>query len=263
MNVDALLTLARTAATHAGRRVLTHYGDHTFEMKDDNTPVTKADTDAHETIISLLEESEIPVLSEESLTLFAPYPSLMWVVDPLDGTKGFINKTGDFAVMIALLSDGRPLLSVVDAPYMEKQYYALSSGGAFVVDKDGERRLRVSTRIAPHSRGLMSVNHAAPYMSRVMETLAVSEVVSIGSVGIKAGYIAEDKADFYVSRGALGEWDVCAPELILIEAGGSVTDEYGQLLSYGNTDHRIKHGLILSNNACHEEVICALKDIER
>lgn len=259
MDIQKLLHHARTAATHAGTVIVSHYAETEYEIKDDNSPVTKADTASHEILMEHLLPLGIPVLSEEAEGMPLPYPERMWIIDPLDGTKGFIKKTGDFSVMIALLEQGRPVLAVVDAPILKKQYYATMGGGSYVAQGTEERKLTVSSRLAPETRGLLSVNHAAPYMFEVMKTLGVTETVSIGSIGIKAGYIAEDLADFYLTRGALGEWDVCAPELILTEAGGTATDEHGNPLCYGNEDHRIKHGLVMTNTSCHKEVIESLR----
>ncbi len=261
MRMDTLLTLAREAAKKAGDAIVLHYGTDAFELKNDKSPVTKADTAADAVLEEMLRSTGIPILSEEdALRTSLPYPEQLWIIDPLDGTKGFLNHTDDFSVMLALVEHGRPLLAVVHAPILGKHYFAIKGGGAFVEDAMGTRPLRVSTRVSPELRGLVSVNHTAAYMFDVCNKLSVIETVAVGSVGIKAGYIAEDRADFYVNRGALGEWDVCAPELILTEAGGLVTDEHGELLFYGSEDHRIKHGVIFSNGACHESVLSALRE---
>lgn len=257
--MNDLLVHAQRAAHDAASVIMSHYSDVAYEMKDDNSPVTIADRAAHECLMGRLSETHIPILSEEDVGVPLPYPEYLWIIDPLDGTKGFLKKTGDFSVMIALLHFGRPILAVVDAPVLMKQYYASRDGGSFLTHNGQTKRLSVSQRTAPRTRGLLSVNHAAPYMYAVMDTLGVTETVAVGSIGIKAGYIAEDTADFYLTRGALGEWDVCAPELILTEAGGSVTDTNGQPIVYGNKDHRIAHGLVMSNTTSHEEVLHALE----
>jgi 3'(2'), 5'-bisphosphate nucleotidase len=259
--MDDLLTLAKRAAQEASAAVIPHYGTTAFELKEDNSPVTKADEAAHDVLMRVLGESGIPILSEESAGIPLPYPDRLWIVDPLDGTMGFLKHTDDFSVMIALLENGRPVIAVVHAPVLKKCYFATKDGGAFIETENGTRTLKASVREVPNLRGLLSVNHAAPYMFEVCKKLEVTEKVAIGSIGIKAGYIAEDLADFYLTRGALGEWDVCAPELILTEAGGMVTDERGEPLCYGNEDHRLKHGVVFSNGVCHEDVLMALRSI--
>lgn len=262
IQMDSLLTIARDAAHTAGQAILTYY-DHAhadlgIKIKDDNSLVTLADTKANTILFEMLGETQIPILSEEALGYTLPYPERLWIIDPLDGTKGFLNHTDDFSVMIALIEHGRPVLAVVDAPVLQKQYFALRGGGSYLTDGTTERTLTVSTRTIPDLRGIVSVNHAAPYMFTVCETLNVTETIAIGSIGIKAGYMAEDLGDFYLTRGALGEWDVCAPELILTEAGGTATDTHGAPLFYGNVGHRIQHGIVFSNGVVHKEVLDAL-----
>ncbi len=259
--MDELLILARLAAKEASAVILPYYGDTRFELKDDKSPVTAADKAAHETLMSHLTKTGIPILSEEAEGIELPYPNKLWIIDPLDGTKGFLKHTDDFSVMVALIENGRPVLSVVHAPILNKHYWGMLGGGSFVEDTHGVHKLTVSGRTPPELRGIVSVNHSAPYMFDVCEKLEVTEQIAVGSIGIKAGYIAEDLADFYLTRGALGEWDVCAPELILTEAGGKVTDEQGNELCYGNSDHRIKHGVIFSNGTCHTDVLTAFKEV--
>jgi 3'(2'), 5'-bisphosphate nucleotidase len=257
--MDELLALARDAARKANEAILPYYGTAEFETKDDTSPVTKADIAANKVLLEVLGTSNIAILSEESTGISLPYPERLWIIDPLDGTKGFLKHTDDFSVMIALIEAGRPVLAVVDAPILKKCYYATKGGGAFLLHDGVPKKLGVSARVTPRLRGLVSVNHPAPYMFDVCKKLEVQEEVAIGSIGIKAGYIAEDIADFYLTRGALGEWDVCAPELILTEAGGMVTDELGAPLFYGNEDHRIKNGVVFTNGACHNAVLEALR----
>ncbi len=259
--MDALLHIARMAARTSCEVIRPYYGKVLTEFKDDLSPITEADRAANRVLIEHLLGTGFPILSEESDGIPLPYPEKLWVIDPLDGTKGFINETDDFSVMVALLEAGRPTLAVVDAPMLDKCYFAVRGGGAFIEDGHGVRPLKVSNRTTPSLRGVMSVNHAAPYMHGVCEALEVEEIISIGSVGIKAGYISEDIGDFFLTLGALGEWDVCAPELILTEAGGKVTDREGAPIAYGNSSHRIQRGVVFSNSVSHDQIITALARI--
>lgn len=256
--MEKLLALARDVAYKAGDAVLTHYGTDTYELKDDLSPITLADQAAHNIIFNLLSQTHIPILSEEGDTVTLPYPDRLWIVDPLDGTKGFLKKTDDFSIMIGLVEYGRPVLGVVYAPMHRRMYTALRGEGTTIETTEGVTKARVSDRMTPHLRGIVSVNHITPYMHTVCQSLKVTETIAIGSVGIKAGCIASDQADFYTNRGNLGEWDVCAPEIILTEAGGIVTDTEGALLTYGTDNNRIERGVVFSNGACHERVIEAL-----
>jgi 3'(2'), 5'-bisphosphate nucleotidase len=256
-----LLTLATDVARESAAIIRRFYGTAHVTEKQDSSPVTEADIAAHEHIAKRLGETGIPILSEEDAELRAlPYPEQMWIVDPLDGTKGFIKGTDDFSVMIALIEHGRPVLSVVYLPIGDVVYSAIRGSGSWVHHNGEQETLRVSNRTQPHLRGMLSVNHLAPYMLTLNERLSVAETVSVGSIGIKAGYIAHDKADFYVNQGKLGEWDVCAPELILTEAGGMVTDTHGEPLFYGTEDHRIMNGVVFSNGTAHDLILDAIEE---
>ena len=256
-----LLTTAITAAREAGDFIMTQYGAPDITMKGDHSPVTQADMGAHDRILESLRTTNIPVLSEESGdTEFPtlPYPDTLWIVDPLDGTKDFINMSGDFSVMIGLLEKGEPTLSVVYAPHHRTLYFAARDKGAYM-EKDGkEQRLRVGTRTSPDLRFICSKNHFTPYMDAIAEKLIVSTSTPHGSVGIKASMLGKDEGDFFFYTVALGVWDVCAPQLIATEAGGTVTDIHGEPLTYTTTNHRLSNGVVFSNTACHTEVITAL-----
>lgn len=255
--------LAFEAAKKAGDFILTCYGNAKVTMKTDLSPVTEADIGAHTIICSLLKETGIPILSEEEHDLSqipVPYPERLWIVDPLDGTKNFIDNSPDFAVMIGLIDGGRPILGMVYAPALFTSYTASRGSGAFVI-KDGARApLQVSARNKSDTIGLRSKNHFTPFMERVMRHLDPKETHVRGSIGIKAGIIAEGEADFFFNPGKLGAWDVCAPQIILEEAGGMVTDMENKPLFYGTIDHRIQNGAIFSNGVMHQAIRDAVEN---
>ncbi len=256
--MNPLLKTAQKAAKEAGDAVLTLYATTDFESKVDGTPVTVADKTAHDTILKYLNTTGIPILSEEAEGIALPYPDQLWIIDPLDGTKDFLQKTGDFSVMIGLIENGRPILGVVYVPVTHTMYYAEEGRGAYMVRNGVTLELMVDAH-GEQLRFLCSANNFAPYMEVVREKTQALKVPR-GSIGVKAGVIAENKGDFFFSRGTLGEWDVCAPEIILKEAGGKVTDCGGKPLVYGSPDHRIAHGMIFSNGFCHERVLEAVKE---
>lgn len=260
--MDTLLQIAIVAAREAGAKILELYTTTDFDIKTDGSPVTIADTSANEILHKHLKETDILILSEESTGVPIPYPSKMWIIDPLDGTKDFLNKTGDFSVMIALLENGRPTLGVVYAPALDTLYYATKGGGAYVLKNGVTTRLQVGNRDTGTLRFLRSVNHYTPNMAQVAEKLG-AELCPRGSIGIKAGLLGEDAGDFFFSWGRFGEWDVCAPEIITEEAGGHVTDCLGHELVYGTLDHLVEHGILFSNGACHEQVLDAIRTTPR
>ncbi len=252
--METLLKHAILAAKEAGAEIMSHYASTDFETKTDGSPVTIADTRSNEILIQHLVTTHIPILSEESVGIPLPYPEKLWIIDPLDGTKDFIKKNGDFCVMIGLLEHGKPVLGVVYAPAHKTLYYAVKGLGAFT-EKDGvTKKLTVSNRSEKELRYIRSVNHFTPRMELVAQKLSATTHPH-GSIGIKAGILGEDKGDFFFSWGNLGEWDVCAPEIILTEAGGMVTDCSGKPLMYGTADHRLTDGLVFSNGTCHERVL--------
>ena len=125
-----LLLLALLASIRAGGAILRHYDDYEISYKDDNSPLTSADLSANEAILSTLSQSEIPICSEESLLSLDELVNLerFWLIDPLDGTKDFICKTGEFCVCIALIEHGRPILAVIYAPKFDEMYYSDGRG---------------------------------------------------------------------------------------------------------------------------------------
>lgn len=256
--MNELLKIATTAAREAGAEILRLYETTEFETKLDGSPVTIADTNANKIIISYLEKTDILILSEESDGVPLPYPEKIWIIDPLDGTKDFIKKNGDFSVMLGLLVNGTPALGVVYVPVRETLYYAVRGAGAFKVHNGTTTPLKVSDREAVGLRCIRSVNHFTPRMGAVTEKLSAT-LHPHGSIGIKAGLLSEDAGDFFFSWGNLGEWDVCAPEIITREAGGRVTDINGNALSYGTPDHRLEHGIVFSNTKCHDKLLDAIR----
>ncbi len=257
--MKTLLEIAIESSITAGHEILKLYATTDFEQKADGSPVTIADTRSNEILIEQLTKTGIPILSEESTGVALPYPERMWIIDPLDGTKDFIKRNGDFSVMVGLLEAGRPTLGVVYAPVHETLYYATLNEGAYIVRQNSEpKKMTVSGREMEELRCIRSINHFTPRMEAVAEKLHAT-LHPHGSIGIKAGLLSAGEGDFFFSWGNFGEWDVCAPEIIVQEAGGRVTDVYGNALSYGTRDHRLEHGIVFSNSVCHEHILEALR----
>lgn len=259
--MNPLLTIAIEAARHAGDFVMTQYGNTTSTQKSDMSPVTEADIGSHTRLMESLRHTEIPVLSEEAFDLSHisfPYPDTLWIIDPIDGTRDFIEGTDDFSVMIGLLQDGRPTLGVVYAPVSNTLYYAEHGKGAFMEKNECTTRLTVSDRALPHLHLIRSKNHYTPFMERVVEKLSITTATPHGSVGVKAGLLGTQEGDFFLYAGALGVWDICGPEVIVREAGGKVTDGKGNPISYTEENHRLSHGIVFSNGVCHTEILEAV-----
>ncbi|MBI4715488.1 MAG: 3'(2'),5'-bisphosphate nucleotidase CysQ [Nitrospirae bacterium] len=207
-------------------------------LKDDRTPLTAADRASHDLIRSTLETAfpEIPCISEEGREV--PYEERkewrrFWLVDPLDGTREFIQRTGDFTVNIALIEEGRPVWGVVYAPATEALYYASKEEGAWKQAGE-ETPVRIRVNAHPGEKGVVAVAsraHASEGDDRLLTRLAVRERISVGS-SLKFCVVAEGKADVYPRLNPTYEWDTAAGQCVLEAAGGVVLDPSGGPLRY-------------------------------
>lgn len=184
---------------------------------------------------------------------------LVWIIDPLDGTRDFIDKTGEYAIHIALVYQGRPVLSVVACPELEVLYYATLGGGAFAQNRDGQiRQLQVSSCDRPEDLTLVvSRTHRDQRFNDLLAKLPCHKQLFVGSVGGKIASLVEQRAEVYISlsgKSAPKDWDMAAPELILTEAGGRFTHFDGRPLKYSQGDVNQWGGLMASNGHCHEQL---------
>jgi 3'(2'), 5'-bisphosphate nucleotidase len=231
--------IARTA----GNAIMKVYaGEFAVERKDDNSPLTAADLAAHRAIIDGLHvlTPQIPVLSEESAVqaswderrCWARY----WLVDPLDGTREFVKRNGEFTVNIALIHGHEPVLGVVYAPALDEMYWAWRGGHAYVAAKEqsGKVDLRTRRRAEP----LMiagSRSHADPRLTAALAVLGPHELKPLGS-SLKFCRAARAEVDLYIRYGPTSEWDTAAGQCVLEQAGGGVTDLAGARLRYNTKE---------------------------
>jgi 3'(2'), 5'-bisphosphate nucleotidase len=231
-------------------------------------PVTEADRAASELIISGLQMNfpDDAILSEEAAD---PGPARLankrvWIIDPIDGTAGFIRNESDFAVQIGLAVKGRPKAGVVLLPAWGKVYCASAGRGSWVIEPSGEKkRLFVSEKSEFSQINLaVSRNHRSPGMSTIIERLGFGREIRRGSVGLKIGLIAERESDLYIHLSPRTKtWDTCAPEIILTEAGGRLTDLWGNEYRYDLDDVRNHGGVIASNGVIHGRVVSLLSPL--
>ncbi|HPE96435.1 MAG TPA: 3'(2'),5'-bisphosphate nucleotidase CysQ [Chitinophagales bacterium] len=220
-------------AEEAGKAIMEIYSTDDFAVvdKSDNSPLTKADKASNEVIIRRLQSSypEIPIISEENKEV--PYAdrkdwTWFWLVDPLDGTKEFIKKNGEFTVNIALVHDGRPVLGVVGIPARNEMYYAVQGQGAWKIDAEGNKhRLQVNEPSAERIALIGSRSHPSPefdaYLKDMESKYAQVDFVPAGS-SLKFCLVAEGKADVYPRLGPTMEWDTGAGHAVVLEAGARV-----------------------------------------
>ena len=260
------LQVAINLAREAGAAILEYYDvpvhvERKIDADKHTEPVTVADRAANTLIVSGL-QLEFPddgILAEESVdTERRLTKRRVWMVDPLDGTNGFIARDGDFAVQIGLAVDGQSVLGVVYQPLPDLLYRAVEGAGAWIEREGFEaERARVSNKgEVGEVRLAASRTHRSPRMDTVVRALGIKEEVQRGSVGIKAGLIIEQQCDLYIHLSPrTKQWDTCAPEVILCEAGGRMTDLFGEPLGYNQLDVQNRNGLVASNGAIHERTI--------
>lgn len=212
--------------------------------KSDDTPVTAADHAAHKIIVAGLKQltPDIPVLSEESEQLefsVRQHWTRYWLVDPLDGTKEFINRTGEFTVNIALIDQHQPVLGVVTVPVKQLAYVAAKGCGAFKIDGGQWQGIRIRTVQDKALAVAGSRRHGAerlePILKRMEDAGYQVDMTSMGS-SLKFCLIAEGKADCYPRLGPTSEWDTGAAQAVLQEAGGQVVDTNFNPLTYNSKE---------------------------
>ena len=239
MDFSTLLNDVHSIALKAGDAIMAVYArDFSIEEKDDKSPLTEADKAAHDVIVAGLNAlpEGIPVLSEEDSEGFAGADAngRYWLVDPLDGTKEFIKRNGEFTVNIALIENGKPVLGVVVAPALKVSYLAAQGVGAFKVDSQGQRTpIRVASKPAEGAtwRVVGSRSHPSPDLAAWLEKLGSHDMVPMGS-SLKLCLVAEGKADVYPRLGPTCLWDTGAAHAVVEQAGGCVETMVGQPLSY-------------------------------
>lgn len=233
---QALLDTARRAA----ERIMHFYAEgHSVEHKEDKSPVTDADHAANEIIVSALAKltPEIPVVAEESAhthTLDVSGHPRFWLVDPLDGTKSFIKRTGEFTVNMGLIENGVPVWGVIVIPAKDIIYYTGAGGGAY--RQAGEK---ISVRIPP-AQGITVVasqSHYSPATDQYLKEYKVAEFIQANS-SLKFCKVAEGEADLYPRFGTTMEWDTAAGDAILRAAGGRVEHPDGKAFTYGKPEFR-------------------------
>jgi len=233
-----LLDIARAA----GQAILeVYHQDFAVEQKGDDSPLTAADLASHRIIMQGLAELEpdTPVLSEEGADI--PYATRSqwqryWLIDPLDGTREFVKRNGEFTVNIALIEQGRPVVGVVHVPVSGISYLGQSDKGAFKIAADDTvspiqvREKRQATAQVAGSR-----SHAGDSLQRFLDRLGDHEIVSMGS-SLKLCLVAEGIADIYPRLGPTSEWDTAAAQAVVEAAGGKVTDTQLEPLLYNTKE---------------------------
>jgi 3'(2'), 5'-bisphosphate nucleotidase len=260
------MSVAVRAARAGGAAVLRHYGTSACTTKTDRSPVTAADMASNEAVCGVLWECfpGDPVLSEESSDSPARLAAdRVWIVDPLDGTREFLAGNGEFAVMVGLAVEGKARVGAVYLPEPDVLFVAGCGSGAWMERGATRTPLRAPLREGP-LRLVGSRSHPEELVERIREGLGISDVRPSGSVGVKCGLIALGERDLYVHPVShLKEWDTCAPEVVLREAGGTVGDCTGATLRYNKPEPRQPHGILACGPGVREHVLGFIEPLYR
>ncbi|MDJ0812314.1 MAG: 3'(2'),5'-bisphosphate nucleotidase CysQ [Woeseiaceae bacterium] len=241
MNLKEMINPIVDLATSAGHAILEVYAtDFDVQEKGDESPLTQADLASHRCIVAGLRSltPDIPIISEEEgLPEFAErsqWPRY-WLIDPLDGTKEFVNRNGEFTVNIAFIDNGRPLLGVVHVPVHEKTYIGCEGHGSELRTADGTTAIRVSAASRSPVRIVGSRSHRGSSLDAFLARVGETDMVPMGS-SLKFCVVAEGGADIYPRLGPTSEWDTAAAQAVVEQAGGKVLELDGKPLSYNQKE---------------------------
>lgn len=258
------LEIAVNAAIKAGETILDIYdGNFRTTTKTDDSPVTDADFKSNEIIKKILSKTDYSILSEEDIDDPKRLSeNTIWVIDPLDGTSDYIDKTGEFTIMISLIKNNEPILGVIGWPTEKTLFVAQKGSGAFRYSNNEWTKISVS-KISDLSlcRTVGSRHHLTDKEKNFIKKLGIVNFTSIGS-SLKVGKISSGEADAYITTtDKMKEWDSAASHCIVHEAGGKMTDMLGNDISYNNKDVYHHNGILVTNGLLHDKIVKEFKKL--
>ena len=259
------LDIALQAVIEAGNAILEIYGEkYETSIKKDNSPITEADLKSNEIIKKILSRTPHHILSEEDKDdQNRLSQEIIWIVDPLDGTSDFIDKTGEFTVMIALIKDKKPILGVIGWPTEKTIFAAQKGSGAFRYANGEWKKISVTTTSdLTKSRAIGSRHHLSKKEKMFIQKLGFKNFTSIGS-SLKVGKISSGEAEAYITTtNKMKEWDSAASYCIIYEAGGKMTNILGDDVNYNNKDVYHQNGILVTNGLIHNKILEELKKLD-
>ncbi len=266
---EQLIVSTVKIAKKAGKAISQIYNsDFDYKLKSDSSPITIADNLSHQIITERLKilTPEIPIISEEDCEIdykIRAQWSQYWLVDPLDGTKEFINKNDEFTVNIALINKNTPILGIIHIPVTNETYWGSRSNGSFYLNENNDKKqLYVSERINSPLRIAVSRSHPSEILDSLLKQLVDYEILEAGS-SIKFCMIASGQADCYPRFGPTSEWDTAAGEAIVHAAGGHVMTASGNSMNYNKKETFINPNFIVSNDKIISERILSLMNTSK
>ncbi|MEQ9297717.1 MAG: 3'(2'),5'-bisphosphate nucleotidase CysQ [Cyclobacteriaceae bacterium] len=252
IDYEFLIERAKSVALDAGKAILDVYNSADFgaELKTDNSPLTLADKAAHDVIVKGLKDADLPILSEEGRSIdYSERKSweYFWMVDPLDGTKEFIKKNGEFTVNIALIKGNEAIAGVVYAPVLDWLYWSIPGNGAFKKAGKEETKPITASPFDASKQGIKVVasrSHLNEETQSYIDTFVDPELVSMGS-SLKILLVGEGAADVYPRYAPTMEWDTAAAHAVIKNAGANVYQKRGNIeVGYNKEDLLNPHFLV-------------------
>ena len=269
MTLEKELDFACRVAGEAASVVLDLYSrDVEVRWKGKNDPVTDADEASTQCILDRLSQSfpDDAVLIEEREDDRTRLTSVRtWIVDPLDGTKEFLARNGEFSVMVGFVLEGRPVLGAVAVPATGILYAGMEGDGAFMLDGQGRRHpIARAAAVEPSSaRLIVSRSHRSAKIDAVKQRLGIEKEIACGSVGLKMIKVVSGEADLYVHLGRGAKlWDTCAPEAVARAAGVGFSDAGGRAIDYLSERVMLERGIVVAPGSLHAQVVKALSDMD-
>ncbi|MBX3183070.1 MAG: 3'(2'),5'-bisphosphate nucleotidase CysQ [Polyangiaceae bacterium] len=260
----AALTVMHELACRAAELIRAVYQtDFQVDYKAPTDPVTQADRQANELIVKGLRAAfpDAAIVAEESdAASYADFRAAerVFFVDPLDGTREFVDKNGEFVVMLGLIEGARAVAGVIHAPVLDVAWLGLVGEGAWEVDAQGARRELTTSRGVPlrEARVVASRTHRTEDTQRALDILGVGSVSALGSAGLKGAEVARGLAEAYASPGTAGKrWDACAVDALVTAAGGQVSDAFGDPIDYRGASLTNSRGLVATNGELHRALL--------
>ena len=248
----------------AGEKILEVYEtDFSTKKKDDDSPITQADIESNKILKEVLGETGITILSEEDADDKKRLSEeRVWIVDPLDGTTDFVNRTGEFTVMVGLVEKQKSILGLIYWPIKKKMYLAESGKGAFRYDKEWQKIEVCTLSEIQNCHALVSRHHLSEKEKKLLDEMEISVVTGMGS-SLKVTEIASGNAEVFVtSTNKMKQWDTCASSCIISEAGGKMTDLSGNEFSYNTENIFHENGILVTNGSIHQDALDAVSRLD-
>jgi len=249
----------------AGKKIQEIYEtDFEVNTKDDNSPVTTADLESNKILKSALVKTGIPILSEEDIDDKTRLDNeKIWIIDPLDGTQDFVNKTDEFSILVGLVENHVPVMGLVYLPIKKILYFAEKGMGAFCYDLQKWEKISVrKMKELENCLALVSRHHLSDTEKRMLDYLTIRNIGKIGSA-LKVMEISSGRADVYLTTtNKMSQWDTCASNCIISEAGGKMTDISGHDLIYNTETVKHENGLLVTNGFVHEKTVSKISELD-